>query len=62
MMKRYKILFLAMTALLAACSSDEDVSSTNDALEMRGIQVAIAGENVPITRAATVQSSVPRVR
>lgn len=53
-MKRYKILFLAMTALLAACSSDEDVSSTNDALEMRGIQVAIAGENVPITRAATV--------
>ena len=53
-MKRYKILFLAMTALLAACSSDEDVSSTNDALEMRGIQVAIAGENVPITRAANV--------
>ena len=53
-MKRYKILFLAMTALLAACSSDEDVFSTNDALEMKGIQVAIAGEYATITRAATV--------
>jgi len=55
MMKRYKILFLAMTALLAACSTDEDVFSTvDDALEMKGIQVAIAGEEAPITRAATV--------
>ena len=53
-MKRYKILFLAMTALFAACSSDEDVFSTNDALEMKGIQVAIAGEYAAITRAATV--------
>ena len=55
MMKRYKILFLAMTALLAACSTDEDVFSTGeDALEIKGIQVAIAGEDAPITRAATV--------
>ena len=55
MMKRYKILFLAMTALLAACSTDEDVFSANDdALEMKGIQVAIAGEESLTTRAATV--------
>ena len=55
MMKRYKILFLAMTALLAACSTDEDVFSANDdALEMKGIQVAIAGEEALTTRAATV--------
>lgn len=54
MMKRYKILLLAMTVLFSACSSDEDVFSTNNALEMKGIQVAIAGENTPITRAATV--------
>ena len=54
-MKPYKILFLAMMALLAACSSDEDVFSTNDdALEMKGIRVAIAGEDASITRAATV--------
>ena len=77
MMKPYKILFLAMMALLAACSSDEDVFSTNDdALEMKGIRVAIAGEDASITRAATVdplkvltmtrlcspRSSVPIVR
>ena len=55
MMKPYKILFLSMMALLAACSSDEDVFSTNDdALEMKGIRVAIAGEDASITRAATV--------
>ena len=55
MMKRYKILFLALTALLAACSTDEDVFSANDdALEMKGIQVAIAGEESLITRAATI--------
>jgi len=54
-MKPYKILFLSMMALLAACSSDEDVFSTNDdALEMKGIRVAIAGEDASITRAATV--------
>ena len=54
MMKSYKILFLAMVALLAACSSDEDVFSTGDAVELKGIQVAIAGEDVSISRAATV--------
>ena len=55
MMKPYKILFLSMMALLAACSSDEDVFSTNDdALEMKGIRVAIAGEDASVTRAATV--------
>lgn len=55
MIKPYKILFLSMMALLAACSSDEDVFSTNDdALEMKGIRVAIAGEDASITRAATV--------
>ena len=36
MMKRHKILFLALTALLAACSTDEDAFSANDdALEMK---------------------------
>ena len=55
MMKRHKILFLALTALLAACSTDEDAFSANDdALEMKGIQVAIAGEEALITRAATI--------
>lgn len=55
MIKPYKILFLSMMALLAACSSDEDIFSTHDdALEMKGIRVAIAGENASITRAATV--------
>ena len=54
-MKPYKILFLSMMALLAACSSDEDVFSTNDdALEMKGIRVAIAGGEASVTRAATV--------
>ena len=55
MMKLYKILFLSMMAILAACSSDENVFSTNDdALEMKGIQVAIAGGEASVTRAATV--------
>ena len=55
MMKPYKILFLSMMAILAACSSDENVFSTNDdALEMKGIQVAIAGGEASVTRAATV--------
>ncbi|WP_288276281.1 fimbrillin family protein [uncultured Prevotella sp.] len=55
MIKPYKILFLSMMALLAACSSDEDVFSTHyDALEMKGIQVAIAGGEASVTRAATV--------
>ena len=55
MMKPYKILFLSMMVLLAACSSDEDVFSTHDdALEMKGIQVAIAGGEASVTRAATV--------
>ena len=54
-MKPYKILFLSMMVLLAACSSDEDVFSTHDdALEMKGIQVAIAGGEASVTRAATV--------
>ena len=55
MIKPYKILFLSMMVLLAACSSDEDIFSTHDdALEMKGIQVAIAGGEASVTRAATV--------
>ena len=48
-MRINKLLYIAIIALLTACSNDEEVNEYVDALEIRGIS-AVIGENALITR------------
>ena len=51
-MKAYKIILLAIMAVVSACNNDDDMTAYQDALEIKGVQAIIDNE-VPATRSAS---------
>lgn len=54
MMKAYKIILLAIMAIVSACNNEDDMIAYNDALEIKGVEAIIDNE-MPATRAASGQ-------